>query len=419
MKTLDQMHYRLPDAWHLQESVWLRDISPQARADQFEDLAVAERLFDWTVRNIQLEPDGDPAAPGYRRRPFESLLFGRGQADERAWIFMLLARQQGLDVVLLGLADADGKNVRPWLPALASDGKLYLFDCRLGLPIPGPGGKGVATLDEVVADEQLLRNLDLDAEHPYPIKASDLSHVVALIEASPLSLSRRMALVESRLAGKHKMVVTSPASAVAERVKSLPHISGVQLWELPFDIWLWQSKLTNEELQAAARELVVFQAIPPLMVGRALYFKRDYDGDQGAKAQLMSARPSDDTIDNFRLPRDVSQRVGRENVAIEEARRILVMRHAKQHASFWLGLICFDEHDYPVAIDYFRKRTLEATPDGPWTPAARYNLARTYEAMGDLPQAIALYEADDSPQSHGNHLRARQLREQAAPDVAK
>ncbi len=371
------------------------------------------------MRNIQLEPDGDPAAPGYRHRPFESLLFGRGQADERAWIFMLLARQQGLDVVLLGLADADGRNVAPWLPALASDGKLYLFDCRLGLPIPGPGGKGVATLDEVVADEQLLRNLDLDAEHPYPIKASDLSHVVALIEASPLSLSRRMALVESRLAGKHKMVVTSPASAVAERVKSLPHISGVQLWELPFDIWLWQSKLTNEELQAAARELVVFQAVPPLMVGRALYFKRDYDGDQGAKAQLMSARPSDDTIDNFRLPRDVSQRVGRENIALEEARRILVMRHAKQHASFWLGLICFDEHDYPVAIDYFGKRTLEATPDGPWTPAARYNLARTYEAMGDLPQAIALYEADDSPQSHGNHLRARQLREQVAKAVAK
>ena len=36
-----------------------------ARGDQFEDLAVAERLFDWTVRNIQLEPDADPP----RRKP--------------------------------------------------------------------------------------------------------------------------------------------------------------------------------------------------------------------------------------------------------------------------------------------------------------------------------------------------------------
>jgi hypothetical protein len=37
-------------------------------------------------------------------------------------------------------------------------------------------------------------------------------------------------------------------------------------------------------------------------------------------------------------------------------------------------------------------------------------LARTFEAMGDWQQARQIYLADDSPQQHGNHLRARLLK---------
>jgi len=78
-----------------------------------------------------------------------------------------------------------------------------------------------------------------------------------------------------------------------------------------------------------------------------------------------------------------------------------------------LGLIAFEEKNYPVAIDYFSRRTLEATPDGPWTDGAHYNLGRTYEANGQLAEAIDLYQSDRSPQKHGNRLRARRLKAQA------
>ena len=57
---------------------------------------------------------------------------------------------------------------------------------------------------------------------------------------------------------------------------------------------------------------------------------------------------------------------------------------AKEDASYWLGLIAFEQKNYPVAIDYFSRRTLDATPDGPWTDGAHYNLGRTYEALGQL-----------------------------------
>jgi Tetratricopeptide repeat len=407
---LERVRFRDPgDAWFLQGAVWLRDISTVARGDQFADLAVAERLFDWTVRNIQLDADDKS---GLRHQPFETLLLGRGTAIDRAWVFILLARQQGLDVVMLALADDAGTSVRPWLPALVVDDDLYLFDVRLGLPIPGPKPNSVATLAQVVADETLLSRLDLDAEHPYPVRPEDLKHVVAYVEGSPEGLSYRMALVESRLVGKHKMKLTSPGSTLAERVKKLPHVARVKLWEVPFEVSLSRAGRSAEQTRLAAREMVLYQAMPTLKRGRALQFKGQYEGVEGAKTSYLNARPSDRLLRDFKLPADVAKKIPNESIAKVEAAQILMMREGKQNASFWIGLIFFEQEDYPNAIDFLAKRTLGTEHKSPWTASARYNLARTYEAAGELDKAIELYESDtDSPQSHGNRLRARWLKE--------
>lgn len=83
----------------------------------------------------------------------------------------------------------------------------------------------------------------------------------------------------------------------------------------------------------------------------------------------------------------------------------------KQDATYWLGLISYDEGEYSAAEDYFKKLTLDLSTEGPWTDGTRYNLGRTYEASGRIDDAVKIYEADDSPQRHGNHLRARWLKE--------
>jgi hypothetical protein len=420
VKLIEGAKFQDPDdGWYLQEAVWLRDVSSVARADQFDDLAVARRLFDWTVRNIKLEPDvGGDESKRVWHRPFETLLFGRGTAIERAWLFILLARQQGLDVVYLGLADNNGA-VRPWLPALVQGDKLYLFDTALGLPIPGPIPDSVATLDQVIADDGLLRKLDLDAEHPYPVNADDLKHVVAYVEATPPAFSRRMALVESRLTGNRKMNLTSPGSALAERVAKIPHVSEVKLWPMPFEVYLANARRTKEQQMAALKEAVLYQAMPTLRMGRVLHFKGQYDGNEGAKSQYLNARPPDDYIEDYRLPPEVAKQVPRESLAKVEAAQSLLMREAKQAASFWLGLIFFDQQDYPNSIDFLANRTLGTERESPWADAARYNLARAYEAHGENVKAIELYEADkSSPQTHGNQLRGRWLKEKNAPAEA-
>jgi hypothetical protein len=83
----------------------------------------------------------------------------------------------------------------------------------------------------------------------------------------------------------------------------------------------------------------------------------------------------------------------------------------KQNASFWLGLVQYETANYESAVYWLKDRTLEASDGGPWTSGARYNLARTYDRQGSFEQARQLLLLDDSPQKHGNLLRARYLRQ--------
>ena len=111
VRNLDQLQFPRSDGVALQEAIWLRNVSGWARGTELDDLVQASRLFDWTVRNIQLETVRDPEAnQRLGQMPWETLFLGRGMAVERAWVFMLLARQQGLDVVLLGFDDQDDQN---------------------------------------------------------------------------------------------------------------------------------------------------------------------------------------------------------------------------------------------------------------------------------------------------------------------
>ena len=150
-----------------------------------------------------------------------------------------------------------------------------------GLPIPGPDGlqKGEsgeldivpATLDQLLADESLLARMNADAEHPYRVAPADLKNVVALVEASPTALSRRMKAIESHLQGKQKMVLTASAAEQAERWKSTPGVAGARLWQLPYETIRRRSELKPLQIVQRLLSFLPFYAMP---VG-ALAWRRD------------------------------------------------------------------------------------------------------------------------------------------------
>ena len=484
LQDLDKMEFTHYDGFALLEAAWLRDVSNWARGDELDELSRAKRLFDWTVRNIQLEPDptnlpvprgegrsegnkdnaSDAPSPnlsqtqnsavadsnganGIPQVPWETLFFGRGTALERAWVFILLARQQALEAAMLALADPsdpEGEAPRPWAVAVQIEGQLYLFDLALGLPIPGPEGVKLdsagqlavqpATLAQLAADDTLLRKLDLDAAHPYPVKAADLKHVVALVEASPAYLARRMKLVDSRLVGQQKMVLTVAASAQADRLKALPGITAARLWTLSYETFRRRLQLGREDVQRRLVALLPFYVVPraPLYKGRVLYLKGKFTGQDGATQYLQMARPSNQELaelenklakDHYEKAlraiqkqpdeqRSTAQKQAEAEAANAAGMQTALLLRAKQDASYWLGLLAFQRANYSSAIDYLARRTLEVMPDGPWSSGARYNLARCYEAADEPAAAAELYQSDtDSPGYHGNLLRARWLLE--------
>jgi hypothetical protein len=392
----------------LQEAVWLRDIARRAQGESFNDVAEATSIFDWIVRNIQL--DADQAELPYR--PWETLVYGHGTAEQRTWLFALMARQLGLDVVVLEVPD--GNKTKFWLPALLTDGKLYLFDARLGLPIPDKGGKGVATLEELQADPQRLRQFDLD-DAPYPVTADQLQHVTAHVVADAFDLSRRAAAIESKLSGDDRLALTVSPSALAEKLKAVPGIVGIEIWDTPFRILRDQLRVPIETRRQMAAEFEPFAWRPTLWKARVLAFQGHQTGDADAPNANLEEIVDDqaEAIGLYTSPQVRPPDRVLDSLASEPKRK--VYSAAKVAASYWVGLLLFDQGKYNLAEGWLGDPRLAAEDRGCWANGTRYNLARTYEAEGKNAEAIQLYEADDSPQRDGNRLRARWLKEKPQP----
>jgi hypothetical protein len=440
--TLGTLHFQPADRSAVREAILMRDLSRWARGEEADDVSRAKHLFDWVVRNVQLEPDkearGDRSGPRFLKRPWETLIWGAGTAMDRAWVFILLARQQGLDAAVLALEDpadpAHGR-LRPWTVAVLSEGHLYLFDPYLGLPIPGPGGVKLdasgqldvrpATLAMVLGDERILRQMDLDQLSPYRVKASDLKRVVALVEGSPAYAAQRMRLIESRLVSGDRLVLSAAPAAQAERLKTCAGIADVRLWSLPYETLFQRSQGGDETIRQAGALLQLISS-GALWKGRVRHLEGKFTGDSNAVQFYGKARLSDREIESLsgaaklqegRLARPGSARDA-EMVAASIAGLKAIAVLARQDASYWLGLAAFEQGKYDMASDYFSARTLAAYPDGPWTPGAKYNLGRVYETQKSYLQAIQQYRGTaGSAQSYGDQLRARWLEKLTAAEL--
>jgi hypothetical protein len=328
---LDQLDYYQPDVFYLQQCLWENDIAQRVTREprspaldawlkELEDggqveaarqLGQAERLFDWTVRNIQLKPLLPPpkgpelkvdegqkldarspaergiAGPGYQQLPYQTLLYAEGDAWERGRIFLHLCRQAGLAAVMLGTSKPNELGgPQAWVAAVLIRGQgagvgtakdeLYLFDPQLGLPIPGPDRKGIATLTQFVGDATLLAALQPAEGEPYRITAEDLKNVGALFDMQPETLSRRMDLLEGPMNEARKqsrteqkseedanasealpIVLVARPSDIEPALRKLKHISTVGLWRVPFEALQYAQALP----EIAAKDPIVMQRL--------------------------------------------------------------------------------------------------------------------------------------------------------------
>lgn len=419
---MDRSGFDFPgDVMAIRDRCWLAAVARTARGAAVDDLAVAENLFRWTVRS--LAPVSDPpmvpsdSVPGSRWfQPGEILLAGRASPAQRAWVFLELLRQAGLDGVMLATPGAGGGPPRPWVPAAIVAGEAYLFEPTYGMPIPGPGGAGVATLRQAASDAAILASLSLP-DRRYPVQAEALvDGVVVLVAADPWSLAGRMAHLDRELAPARGVRVAVDAVAIADRAAAAVATGGKPgqvargVWSFP-----WET-VARRPLAAAAlaEELGPLEVPVPdpqrggagfraLFAGRVREFRGDVDGPGGAKAAYLAAR--------------VSRRALASGLAgMPEARAAAItsrLVRMKEDATYWLGLVMLAEGQDEAAIDYLQRMTLEASPDSRWTDAARINLAAALVKLGRPSEAAALLRADGSPQRFGSRLEAERLASEA------
>lgn len=403
------------DVVALRDRIWLAAAARTARGEAVDDLAVAERLFRWTVRSLAAVSDPPmvptESQPGARWfLPGEIMLAGRASGPQRAWIFIELLRQVGLDGVMLATPGAGEGPPRPWLPAVLVGGEAYLFEPGYGMPVPGPGGVGIATLRQAAADPAILEALSLP-ERPYPVTASDLREVGVLAVADPWTSTARMARLDRELWLRHGVRVAVDVVAVLDRaVAALPEpAAGFRgLWPFP-----WETVARRPQaVQALAAEInPLGTPLPrpdraagdtpfrPLFAGRVREFRGEFDGPNGAKAAYLAARPSRRLVSEAvaQLPQPQAEAVTRGLIRM------------KEDATYWLGIVMLVEGQFAAAEDYLRRMTLEAAPDSRWTDAARVNLAAALVGLGRDVEAAAVLREDGSPQRFGSRLEANRL----------
>jgi hypothetical protein len=440
-----------------QTEAWLDEKAKSLDERSARKLREMARLFDWTIRHMQLDPtpaeparaasgpttggtnerppmppalEGKPG-PGYAIFPGHCVVTGRADFVQRAWIFCLLARQAECDVVMLAFENPETSRPEPWLTGALIGGQIYLFDTRLGLPVPLESDQGIATLAEVRENESLLRRLDLSAEMIYPANKENLKRLVALIEFSDASISKRMSLLESRLTGAEQMILAVHPSAIADEV-SKAGISQVYPWRIAYDTILFRA-----HMDAALRSNFAFfmqyytfetPFIRPshLATARYKHLDGDFTGDgeeSGALGAYLGSRVSNEVIARFEETEEgrkllETRMMGeRELTKADKDQMIAAQKTAltitKVHASYFMGLAQYDRGAFPVAVEWFQNRTLGAMPDGPWTPSAKYNLARSLEALQKYREAREIYLANQGPQKEGDLLRARRLKQLA------
>jgi hypothetical protein len=405
------------------------------------ELQMAYKLFDWTIRNVQLEGEPqevqllvkDPRFPltdegkGYRQQPWQTMVYGRGDFIERGRVFSELARERNILTVWLGLGSGDNSSpVKLWLMGVPVGDEIFLFDSRLGIPVPGPNQKGIATLRQASSDESILRRLNVVGLFKYPLESKDIKNVVALIDADSAAITGRMKRLQESLTSDQRTELWLDVDAIAERLKKIPGLSAVQYWTMPLLAQVYAEELEKRLLEPnefSARYMQRFAMYlndTPLISAKYKHLQGEWSNDdekQGAMALYMACRVPEEDLEKLPYETELQKLLGivrMPNEPLErfEARLNQVIgfyREAKIDSTYLIGLLQYDKANYESSLTWLQKRAGGLAGFQRWQSGLWYNTARALESSGKIPEAIELLKKSPSPQEAGNRIRARLL----------
>jgi hypothetical protein len=203
--------FTLLDARYLSECFLFRDAAQSLEVNSRSQAEQADAAFRWAVRQVRLressaasKTEGEPVPPEFVVRR------GWGTVQERALVFLALLQQLGVDGCLVVAPAGNGASSQCWAcgalvnaneKEAAAKKEIRLFDPRLGIPLPGPTGEGVATLADVRKNPDLLKALTVNSIYPYDVTPEQVASSEIQLVAPLSGLSPRMAVLQKDLLG--------------------------------------------------------------------------------------------------------------------------------------------------------------------------------------------------------------------------
>jgi hypothetical protein len=253
MAELDSAVFTKLDTYYLELCLHLADVVRSLDVQEMPALDRARLAFEWVVREVTLKErarwkptGGSELVLGEDNlMPPEMVLpIGHGTAKERAFIFLDLLQQLGLDGCMIAYpGDAKGA-VQYWIPGVlistpekdlagrAVPQGIYLFDTRLGIPLPAAGGPGIARLDQVMKEPDKFRAFFAGAGARVIPKGIEQAQVRL---GCPLSaLSGRMQFLQDKLIVDSKMYLWVDIEGQQKRFRKAAGVIA-RIWNDPGD----------------------------------------------------------------------------------------------------------------------------------------------------------------------------------------
>lgn len=464
LEALKSPRFTNRDGEHLRDGVLFRSMVKyafEANAGDATELQRVVAAFQFVVRSLELIDKHPGEIP---LTPYEILLLGKGTVADRAWVFARLLQENRIDAVLIAPANPRGEgaaSLESYLVGVILEGRTHLFDPRAGVPIPPPGAaasakaaRGAATLEQAAIDPAVLRQLDVDEEHPYPFKADDLKNPTVYLITDFAFSTDRMRSLQGQFSGEQSMVLADPLPDTTDGpgVWSRVTKAGGKQWsEDSLRIWTYpesqanaHASMNDDQRKILDRLLLPFSAyasprFDPREQKWVLSAQEQVDDraagefDPGkskrtrtTKGAQMRARLTHvggdfakgvtDYFDVWQRSRYLVQAVFQSKIEVENDKLALHVR-AVDDSSFWTAVCKFEQRNYRVAIDsLLRYRT--QNPKGAWTRQCRYLLALCLAAQEDYQAAVEELDAVEpgDPEYFGYQWLIRQW-QMAEPEV--
>lgn len=394
--------FAVRDAQDIRDSLLERRTLDFALRSAGDDLQRAVELFHYVVRNVALN---DSEAEKLPLTPFHVVLFGRGTAEDRAWVYARLLRQLGIDAVILRPSSNDSSAKQRWLLAVLLKGEAYLFDPGLGSPLPSARDdltaavvQMPATLAEVLAHPELL---DPYAPAQEASGSGGWSSPRVELIGETAHWSRRREELQLALPAGEAVVISGRLAELHERVVSAGQgrwtAENVSIWGYPDSRWDALGQLSDTDADRFGLMRLPFAApieverdpetrqervLPPQRIQFRTRLKQvlgDYDEAVRAYMLIRSRRQLPPQVLAL-IPAD-----SREAYAYMHAR-------ASHDAFFWAGVCQLEQGDFAAASDTFRS-FLEKNRGSPWTAHCLELLALCQFQQGHLTDAVATLES--------------------------